>query len=211
MKSVQAYETTVADDERTKIARFVVFPQRAFLNNQVPTAETELREFFSLSEFRKLENASELPRALAALLAADDLRDLPTPQTESQPIPSLSSPAVIKPDLFAFAEELSFAQVVPFESSLLSLQAMATIFLKAAKGGAVPLGAVAALVAVGTTPALLVAVPAGIVLCGGAIAFGKWVDENRDEVFSKVFGLKPKHRPGRGAKGDAKSGGQKSA
>jgi hypothetical protein len=102
--------------------------------------------------------------------------------------------SVVDPALFDFAEELSFAEIVPFEFSPLSLQSLASIALRAAQGGAVSLGAVTAFIVVGQTPLLVVAVPAGIVLCGGAIAFGKWLDQHRDEIFAKILQLKPRRR-----------------
>jgi len=48
---------------------------------------------------------------------------------------------------------------------------------------------------VGQNPALLVAVPAGIVLCGGAIAVSKWFDQHRDEDTVKIFRLKQRKTP----------------
>jgi len=194
MNIAQIYETTITDSDRNWLARFLVFPQQAFYEHEVPTDEPSLREIFGFTELQPLDTASALPRALAVLLAEDREEQFVT-AGRRPPLPSLPPSSVIDTTLFNFAEELSFAEVVPFESSLLSLQSLASITLKAAKAGAVPLGAVTALVAVGQNPALLVAVPAGIVLCGGAIAVSKWFDQHRDEILSKVFRLKQRKTP----------------
>jgi hypothetical protein len=172
----------------------------AFHEQQVPTSEALLKELLALTAFHQLDTVSALPRALAVLLAEDHEEEFPHPPTPAPSMPPLPPSSVIEPALFEFAEELSFAEVVPFESSALSLHSLASIALKAARGGATTLGAVTAYVAVGQTPLLLVAVPAGIVLCGGAIAFGKWLDQHRDEIFAKILGIgrKPRRRPSRG-------------
>ena len=194
MSSVQVYETTVTDGAGNWIARIAVFPQRAFHERQVPTGEASLRELFGFTTFQQLETVSALPRVLAVLLAQDEVEQFPYPSSGAPSTLSLPPPSVVEPALFKFAEELSFTEVVPFESSPLSLQSLASIALKAAQGGATPLGAVTAFVAVGPTPLLLVAVPAGIVLCGSAIAFGKWLDQHRDEFFTKILRITPRRR-----------------
>jgi len=195
MSSVQVYETTVTDGEGNWIARIAVFPQRAFHEQQVPTDETSLRAFFGFTEFHQLETASVLPRVLASLLTQDEVeQQFAYPPSGAPSILSLPPPSVVEPALFEFAEELSFTEIVPFESSPLSLQSLASIALKAAQGGATPLGAVTAFVAVGPTPLLLVAVPLGIVLCGGAVAFGKWLDQHREELFTKILRVTSRRR-----------------
>ena len=204
MESIQAYETTVADRTHAWMARFVIIPERAFPNGVTPTNEDSLRRFFSFATLQHLPAASALPRALAVLVAYDETEHFPVPAAGS-PTVSLPPASVVEPSLFQFAEELSFAEVVPFESSPLSLQALASITLKAAKGGAVTLGAVTAIVAIGQTPFLLIAVPAGIVLCGSAISFGKWFDQHRNDIFSKVFGITPRQPKPIGRKIDLSS------
>jgi len=81
-----------------------------------------LREIFGFTELQPLDTASALPRALAVLLAEDREEQFVT-AGRRPPLPSLLLPSY-DTTLFNFAEELSFAEVVPFESSLLSLQSL---------------------------------------------------------------------------------------
>jgi len=173
MITAQIYETTVTDNNRNWLARFLIFPQNAFYEREVAISESSLRELFGLTAFQQLATVSALPRVLAVLLAEDTEEQFQYSARGRPSLPPIPPPSVIEANLYAFAEELAFAEVIPFESSPLSLQSLASIILKAGKAGAVPLGAVTALVAVGQTPLLLIAVPAGIVLCGGAIAVSK--------------------------------------
>jgi len=85
----------------------------------------------------------------------------------ASPFPTPSS--VIDTTLFNFAEELSFAE--SFRSSRHYFPSVFGFYnIKAAKAGAVPLGAVTALVAVGQIRSAR-RCSSGIVLCGGAIVF----------------------------------------
>lgn len=190
MSTLQVYETTVTDAGRNWTARFAVFPQRSFYG-EIPTSEDALRSLLSLTAFEQVHTASALPQVLALLLDRDELDASPQHGHGESAIPESSE---VDSELFAFAEELSFTEVVPFESSPLSPKSLASVVLQASKAGAAPLGAMVAYAAVGSTPLLLVAVPTAIVLCGGAVAFGKWLDQHRDELFANILGATSKQR-----------------
>lgn len=66
----------------------------------------------------------------------------------------------------SFAEKLCLECDIPFENSSLSAEALVKLVTKATGVG---LGAFAGFVAVGASPLLMVAVPAGMVLCGAAM------------------------------------------
>jgi hypothetical protein len=87
-----------------------------------------------------------------------------------------------------FSAYIANAQIIPFEESPLGADSLASIALKAAKMGTVGVGTTIGILAAGT-PMLLIVVPLGIVLCGAAISFAKWLDENRNTVWNRIAGF----------------------
>jgi len=74
-------------------------------------------------------------------------------------------------ETFQFAEQVSYARLIPFEESPIELTALSTLFTEA---GGVGVGAYAGWVIADSMPLLFLTVPAGMVLFGAAagIAFG---------------------------------------
>jgi hypothetical protein len=89
-----------------------------------------------------------------------------------------------------FAEYVSYARVIPFEQSPLGAESLAAIAANAVKGGTVTIGATIGFIAAGPTSLLLITVPAGIILCGAAVSFSKWIEENRSVIWSKLLGVR---------------------
>jgi hypothetical protein len=89
-----------------------------------------------------------------------------------------------------FSEYVSYARVIPFEQSPLGAESLAAIAANAVKGGTVTIGTTIGFMAAGPTPLLLITVPAGIILCGAAVSFSKWIEENRSVIWSKLLGVR---------------------
>lgn len=92
-------------------------------------------------------------------------------------------------DLLPFSTYVAYARIIPFETSPLGAESLATIASSSAKARTVAMGATVGYFAAGTTPLLLITVPLGIVLCGAAVSFAKWLDENREIIWRKLVRL----------------------
>jgi hypothetical protein len=191
MAIIQLFETTIGDTDAQKATRIVIVPRRSLPTSYSTDKPDEafLRNYFEFETITWLDSVVSIPQVLAAILS-QDIQTTGVGPVSSSPLPAgVPYGQPVQPRVFQFAEYVAFADVVPFESSPLALTSLAAIATKAAKGGPVVLGTVTAFVAVGATPLLVLAVPAGIVLCGGAISFGKWLDKNRDKICKKLFGI----------------------
>ncbi|HJS18211.1 MAG TPA: hypothetical protein VJ785_05660 [Anaerolineales bacterium] len=174
MTIVQVYETTILDTTETSGFKFLIFPSRS-LNQDVidllsrENAPKDIVEYLELKDFKYIElhSINDISIDIANRLYQD-----------------MNGENLDK--YRPFAEYLTYSEIVPFEQSPLELWSLSNI---AKKGGAVGLGTAIGYIAVGSTPWLLIAVPLGIVMCGGAISFAKWVEEkeNRDKIFNKLL------------------------
>ncbi len=193
MKVVQAYQTTIWDTDANadRSVHFVVLPARSLHQGTVPTTMDGIQTLFDLDQVIQLNSVSLMARTLAGILAQTDSETFLGTTSEESPegVPAFPPPPPL-PDLFRLAEVAVFADIVPIEASDLGGHSLADLFLKAATAGPVHLGALAAYASAGGTPFLILAVPAGIILCGAASSFVKWFDEHRDKIFHTLFGLK---------------------
>lgn len=171
MSIVQVYETTILETDKNLAFNFIIFPSRSLkqevvdlLNSSVNTTQA-LVDYLELRDFSYIEQHSidQLSLDIADILSRETGKDVELCK--------------------AFSQYLAYSRIIPFEQSPLTPDALATI----AKGGSIALGATIGYVVAGSTPFLLITVPAGIVLCGAAYSFSKWIEENRNEIWKKVF------------------------
>lgn len=173
----QLYETTIFNGSQT--LHLFVLPKRSFSPNKPYEPSSVLSEF--LSEFQ--ESARVEPAYTAHALAA--ILDQQSPSSgKPPPGPVISSE---KPDAlrssfvnagqspnFAFAQQVAFEHLVPFEASPLTNEVLASII---SGSSTVAIGAKLGILAFGITsgPALLVAAGAGIVVVVASVELGKAV------------------------------------
>ena len=194
MEIVQFYETTVADRTKGHSFSFLVIPNRSLtvaVQNADPTALDGLATQLGLQPLQPVR-PSLLPQAIMGMLLADEAENVQQLQAQAVLSQFLQS---TKPsdDLMQFAEQIAFTDLIPFEGSfsLVSLAGKAASLASSPVG----LGAFIGVIAGGTTPLLLVTVPAGIILCGTATAFAKVVNERKDDILNKLLGVRTKKVP----------------
>lgn len=156
----QIYETTVADSGSGLSAHFVVVPARSLGGDRYLFSGTA-----DPFEALRLQALADVPaggvvRSLAACLEANDaaafLRSFHEGFKEEGRLEG-----VWLPPAFAFAEYLTFARVVPFEWSEFSAEALGSILTASGYGRAAYVRHEQS-----DVPMLVVAVPAGMLVCG---------------------------------------------
>ena len=186
----QWYETTVAERGTGRQFRFVGFPKRAVAPGDMADVLASASEVVDRLELQNLGRVavSQLPQVIVALLQAEEANvseNLATVTAFSQ----LLQPSVAEAGIMAFAEQLAYSDLIPFEQSPLSLVSLVGQIASASKSSAT-LGAVVGLLAATGHPILLVTIPAGILICGGAMAVAKLMEERRDQI-AQLAGLPP--------------------
>jgi hypothetical protein len=196
VKLRQTYESTV-EDEDGRAVHFLAVPHRSFDETHSSRLAQDGRGLLEEMGFSVLKRISptEIPNAIAQMVSADTSEDANALRTELA-LDRITDPTAASRDdeeLRAFAEYVAFANLVPFEESPINLVSLAGKAASTAKSPEA-LGAFIGVLAGGATPMLLVTVPTGIIVCAAASAFAKFLFENRQSVFGKLFGVNPKRR-----------------
>lgn len=158
----QIYETTIADSESGLSAHFVIVPSRS-LGGRTYLFREANGPLLALG----LQSLADVPlggvvRSLTACLSSEDVDEFLRRFHEGFK-EEISKPSWETPAPFAFAEYLTFARVIPFEWSTFSADSLGSILTAQGYGEA------AYAYYEGTNvPMLVIAVPAGIVVCGSA-------------------------------------------
>jgi hypothetical protein len=194
MLITQLFETTVVDRESGLEARFVSVPRRAFLEeNLLPPLHAVANNEVWDAKFDQLVvrltdsrvTALTLNTLLAAVLTcfAQDNTKLREQLTK---IKSQELDTGIGANYLQFAEMLTFAPLVPFEQSPISLDSVASVISKASGVG---LGAYAGFVVVVNSPLIFVTVPAGMIIFGAAHGVADALQKGlRDRVLKLMKG-----------------------
>lgn len=191
MKLLQFYETTVTSDISSHEARFLTVPHRSIDGNQSAQSVDAVLEELGLRKIADVQ-PSNLGHALAVLLspsATDNMEGELIRAAMGQQAPHTN--AIVAAADITFAELVAYTDVVPFETSPLSAQALVK-FVTTASGGA--LGAYAGFVAFGASPLLLVMVPTGMILCGAAKGVADGLEHGLRERILKLFKVKAPKR-----------------
>jgi hypothetical protein len=146
------YETTITDSESGLSAHFVIVPSRSLYTGRLALGLLSLADV----------PLGGVVRSLAACLSSEDVDEFLRKFHEGFKDES-SKPSWETPAHFAFAEYLTFARVIPFEWSTFSADTLGNI-LTAQGYGQAAYGYYE-----GTeVPMLVIAIPAGILICGSA-------------------------------------------
>jgi hypothetical protein len=163
----QVYETTLADVGSDLSAHVVTVPARSLGGGSYL-----FRVPGGLLGALRLVRISDVPlggvvHSLAACLVSRDVAEFLRKFDEGFEAESKYSGTML-PTHFVFAEYLTFARVIPFEWSPLSVDSLGNILTAQGKGQA------GYAYYEGTeTPLLVVAIPAGMVICGSAPGVAK--------------------------------------
>ncbi len=190
--SVQFYETTVVDPASGSAASFITVPARSLPRAQAPPIKW-VAVHLGLERFTLMQRveAWTLPFLMDGLLGRFPLDYVEGHLELPRHMWGESAPWLGPRGPTPFAQELTFAPVVPFEASPLGGKAIAEIVTAAggSAGGAVGFAATG-------EPLLLIVVPAGIVLCGAATTLVKIMDRAGDVLAEELMdrGLRAKLR-----------------
>jgi hypothetical protein len=182
----QIYETELWWKEAPAGVRLVVVPARSLESATILDNPLEALSELQLEQLSDPITASMLPLAVASILkVADD----PSAAVEHFNLARdyLQAFAVDHSELLAFAEYVSYADIVPFESSPLSPDSLGKI-LTAGSGAGIGAG-VAIMVAGGPTPLLFVTVPAGMIVCGAAMGVSEALQKGLRYRILKLMGV----------------------
>jgi hypothetical protein len=110
----------------------------------------------------------------------------------------MTFPRGIGPNSIYFANYITNARIVPFESSPLGAESLSSICAAAHKGGSIGVGTYIGIIAAGSHGAfLLVTVPLGIVICGLSVSLARWLEENRKRIWERlIMPAEPAHWAG---------------
>lgn len=168
MRLGQTYETTLVSHDNQYAVRIISIPARAIHEAYRNILDDLARatEAFDGQLMQPIPSLMRLPVAVSAIVENPSdaryavfrmLSAIEHPQTDT-----------FSSSILAFAEQISYAELIPFETSPISLHTLADI----ASYGATTATSVG-LVAITHNPWLLITVPTGIVLCGAAQGVSK--------------------------------------
>jgi hypothetical protein len=163
----QVYETTIADVVSDLSAHVVTVTARSLGGSSYlfrsPGGLLEALGLFRLADVPM----GGVVHSLAACLVSGDVAEFLRKFDEGFEAESKYSGTML-PAHFLFAEYLTFARVIPFEWSSLSVESLGNILTAQGRGQA------GFAYYEGTeTPLLVVAIPAGMVICGSSPGVGK--------------------------------------
>lgn len=166
----QTYETTIYDETGECGVTVLTIPARSFARRPPSehSVEETARDFLGLSVEPLGDVLYVGPEMILRILPAEIKR-------------------LGEKDAHFFATYVANARIIPFEQSPLGAESLANIALKSSRAGSIGIGATVGFIAAGPTPFLLIAVPLGIVLCGAAVSFAKWLEENRKPIWSRLL------------------------
>jgi hypothetical protein len=187
----QIYETELWWREAQTGVRLVVVPARSLETATILNNPWDVLAELQLEQLSDPISASTLPLAVASVLKEAD-----NPPAAAQHFnlarAHLEAFATDHSGLLEFAEYVSYADVVPFESSPLSPDSLGKI-LTAGSGAGIGAG-VALMVAGGPTPLLFVTVPAGMIVCGAAMGVSEALQKGLRYKILKLMGV-PTEQP----------------
>jgi hypothetical protein len=189
---VQSYETTIRDNGTNSSFVFFTVPRRSLPENylllegsqgarEVALPQYVLEEL-NLRGLPSVQNIGlwQLDRAIGVLLSP--FAELHTPIYDTSWFAGrdytlkalLESDDAIPPEISDFSKYLLHEAVIPFERSPLE---GASLFNIVSHASGVGIGAYIGFVLAGSTPLLLITVPAGMILCGAAAGAARGLEE----------------------------------
>jgi hypothetical protein len=172
MEIFQTYETTIFSRDLDLGATVLVIPARSLRGGITPNLHFAAESLFAAQLDPYGSERSYIdPQQFASML--------------SQPMAARDAAETL-----AFASYVLTARIIPFESSPLGAESLASIAASSVKAGTVTLGATVGYIAAGSTPFLLITVPLGIILCGASVSFARWMEDNRNIIWKRLSGLR---------------------
>jgi hypothetical protein len=183
---VQLYETEIRDPDNEIGVRFATVPARSLAEPDACADPYRAMELLELEQLSSPLSSSLLPYAIASIL-----------QRENDPSGAVEHLGLAlthreqftqdHPELLAFAEYVTYANIIPVEHSPLGADSLGSIL---ASGSGAGIGAaVGVMVAGGPTPLLFVTVPLGMILCGSAKGIGEGLGEGFRHKIRKIMGV----------------------
>lgn len=170
MRISQFYQTTIMDLESNLAAGILVVPATALSDPRVLTDADAISDALGLTPRYVSDSASSLPYMIASVLTEPKVEAAEERMLELGRVASDRLWERVGPELAEFAEQIAYGRLVPFEESPLNLAPLASIANAGSKAGAAGIGFTIGLVAGYDSALVLITVPAGIILCGAAIA-----------------------------------------
>jgi hypothetical protein len=168
---VQTFETTIVARETKYAITAITVPARAFQDYEILKNNDRLMGALGLQSLKPVLSPPVLPRALIALLLEENAEGAANRFDQMLLPPRGRGFEGVHEDCRIFAQQVAYAELIPFEGSLLRPHGLASIF---ASPSVLGIGALVGFVAAGgPTPLLLVTVPLGIVLVGAAKGIGE--------------------------------------
>jgi hypothetical protein len=160
LKILQIYESTIVDNESDLSAHFITVPARS-LGGDSYLFQGPGNPLYELGLLRLADvPLGGVVRSLAACLVSEGVEDFMRRFDEGFN-EELEQPSIRPKPQFGFAEYLTFARVVPFEWSAFSFDSLGNILTAQGHGEAGYM-----YYEDSNTPVLVVAIPAGILICG---------------------------------------------
>jgi hypothetical protein len=177
------YESEVQDRATGVGIRFVTLPVESLADPDLLDNPAEAMEVLGLKAISDPVRASHIPYAVASIL----LRDNATAAAEHLELVLEHERAFANDhaDVLAFAEYVTYANVVPVERSPLSGDSLGNL-LASGSGASAGLG-LGIMVAGGPTPLLFVTVPVGIILVMSAKGIGGGLAEGLSYRIRKLL------------------------
>lgn len=175
MAIIQIYETTILEHESDCGLGLLVVPARSMPMNELRATPAELLERLDL-EMGERVSPRDVVKAIAALLWGQMDRGHPL-EIYSALLDRDMGGIIGDRAVIQFAEEASFARLVPFEQSPIDLESIVSLFTKASSTSGVALGAYAGWAVAGPTPLLFVSVTGGMLLFGAAAGIASALQE----------------------------------
>jgi hypothetical protein len=200
MAILQIYESTIFSETTAHAFHLLVVPGRSFVGQQDLNASGGLASDLGLVKLGPAYPDNLMP-SIAALLQPEDSgvsvlesllaamrSQVPSPWSGISPPPPLAATDSWTPE-YAFAEQVAGTPMIPFENSPLTSESLINLLNKvtASSSGGVALGAYAGFVLAGSTPFLLLYIPAGMLIFGAAAGLGKALEEGLRVRLLKVL------------------------
>lgn len=168
MQMLQIYETTVLSDCSKHALHAVSIPSRSFAGTNLQVPVDQIVGALGLQKLTLWPVApTNLGPALAVLSSPSVAESEVVAQllTTLQPTVPSPIPPMVTPADTNFGYQAAGDKFVPFEQSPIALDSLSQLLTTATGAG---IGAYAGFVLAGPTPLLLIAIPAGMILCGAA-------------------------------------------
>lgn len=162
MQIVESYETVVQDLNSELDARIAYFPSTQLAGGWQWDEVDAAADALNVRLLRPIDSIQKLTASIAFSISGGEIRDIES---------------TVPTQLLEFANYISHAELVPLRNSPWDIHSLSGIILSRSSAA---IEATVGLIAGSGGPFVLVTVPAGIILVGGAIGLGQALEEGRE-------------------------------